>query len=87
MTQAQLEKHPQDLQKACIGFIASLKEPASSHAIYGQTAVNKGTGAIQQSIVIHRHPVNARLEFRERILPRSFAGFPIVELPWPNQDL
>ena len=85
--QANLDKHPHDLQKACMGFIASLKEPASSHAIYGQTKVNNSTGQVEQAIIVHRHPINSRLEFRERRLPTSFGGFPVIEQPWPDMDL
>jgi hypothetical protein len=69
-----------------MAFIASLKEPASSHSIYGQTRVDP-TGNVQQVIIVHRHPVHARLEFRERILPTSFAGYPVIEQHWPHQDL
>ncbi len=81
------DPHPQDLQKACIGFIKSLKAPASWHAVQGETAVNRGTGEVHQAIIIHRHPINASAEFKAKVLPDEFGGYPVIERPWPNQDL
>ena len=80
------DQHPSDLQKACMAFIASLKAPAAYHAIMGQTAINRATGAVEQRIVIHRHP-NAPQEFHAQSLPSSFGGYPVVERRWPSQDL
>lgn len=79
-------RHPQDLQKACIAFIASLRQPAAHHAVYGQTLVDRDTGSVSECIVIHCHP-NAPEEFRNRQLPNVFKGYPVVRLVWPTQDL
>lgn len=75
------------LHKACIGLIQSLKAPASWHAVHGQTIVNRATGETSQCIVVHRHPINSAAEFKAKQLPTEFAGFPVIERPWPNTDL
>jgi len=84
--QADLDKHPSDLQKACMAFIKSLGAPAAHHAVYGQTRVNRVTGAAEQVIIVHRHPL-APMEFRTKDLPDTFGGYPVVEEDWPSQDL
>lgn len=74
-----------------MAFIASLGKShgvqPSHHAVMGQTRVNKVTGEVYQVIVIHRHPIRSPLEFRERVLPKSFGGFPVEEHAWPDADL
>lgn len=85
----ELQRHSSGLQQACIGFIKAhfrLDNP-NSHAVMGQTRVNRLTAAVEQVIVVHRHPKRSSPQLLSRSLPESYAGFPVVEQPWPDEDL
>lgn len=71
-----------DLATACQAFIASLGPtvPAAAHAVYGQTVVDRISGATSQVIRIHVRP-----EWRDRLsLPARFMGYQVVEDDWPR---
>lgn len=57
--------------------------PAQHHSVYGQSRVNRLTGAVQQVIVVHRHPEHGL----DIAVPDKFAGFPVEVHEWPVADL